>query len=223
MGQTWDELLFVHWRVDPGQLRPHLPDGVEVDTHDGAAWLGVTPFRLDGVRLRGTLPLPWVSTFLEINTRTYVTRDGKPGIWFFSLDATSRGAVEVARRTYKLPYHQMRATYEQRGLSLRWRSSRLDARRPYVFEATYRAVDAPAPAEPGSLAHFLTERYCLYAADRDGVYRAEIHHAPWPLQSAELDLDLTTMTPDGIDLPADAPLAHFSARQDVVLWPLERA
>ena len=92
-----------------------------------------------------------------------------------------------------------------------------------MFEASCRAVDAPAPAAPGSLAAFLTERYCLYAAHRGELYRAEIHHPPWPLQAAELELDLTTMAPDGIELPGDAPLAHFSARQDVVLWRLERA
>jgi uncharacterized protein YqjF (DUF2071 family) len=223
MAQTWADLLFVHWPVDAAQLRPHVPAGLELDLRDGQAWLGVTPFRLEGLRLRGTVPLPYVSRFLEINVRTYVTRAGRPGIWFFSLDATSQGAVEVARRVYRLPYHHMRASYEARGLSLRWRSSRTDAARPYVFEASCRAVDGPAPAAPGSLEAFLTERYCLYAAAAGEVYRAEIHHPPWPLQTAALDLDLTTMTPDGIDLPADAPLAHFSARQDVVLWRLERA
>ena len=223
MAQTWADLLFVHWPVDAAQLRPYVPDGLELDLRDGQAWLGVTPFRLEGLRLRGTVPLPYVSRFLEINVRTYVTRGGRPGIWFLSLDATSQAAVAVARRLYRLPYHHMRASYEERGLFLRWRSSRTDAARPYVFEASCRAVDAPAPAAPGSLEAFLTERYCLYAAAGGDLYRAEIHHPPWPLQTAELDLDLTTMTPDGIDLPTDAPLVHFSARQDVVLWRLEPA
>jgi uncharacterized protein len=223
MGQTWDDLLFVHWPVDPEQVRPHVPEGLELDVRDGKAWLGVTPFRLNGLRAKGTLPLPYVSSFLEINVRTYVTRGGKRGIWFFSLDATSQGAVEVARRLYRLPYHPMRASYEERGLFLRWRSARTDAARPYVFEASFRALDAPAPAAAGSLAAFLTERYCLYAAAEGELYRAEIHHPPWPLQPAELELDLTTMTPDGIDLPAGPPLVHFSARQDVVIWRLERA
>jgi uncharacterized protein len=223
MGQTWADLLFVHWPVDAAQLRPYVPDGLELDLRDGQAWLGVTPFRLEGLRLRGTVPLPYVSRFLEINVRTYVTRGGRPGIWFLSLDATSNAAVEIARRAYRLPYHHTRASYDERGLFLRWRSSRTDAARPYVFEASSRAVDAPAPAASGSLEAFLTERYCLYAASGGDLYRAEIHHPPWPLQTAELDLDLTTMTPDGIDLPSDPPLAHFSARQDVVLWRLERA
>lgn len=223
LAQTWEDLLFVHWPVDPEQVRPLLPRGLELDLQDGSAWLGVTPFRLSALRLRGTLPVPYASSFLELNVRTYVTDGDKPGIWFFSLDATSRTAVELARRTYRLPYHQMRATLEERGLHHRWRSSRLGAPRPYVLEASYRPLGAPAPAEPGSVEHFLAERYCLYAEHRGELLRADIHHPPWPLQSAELDLDLTTMTPDGIDLPVTAPLAHAVARQDVVIWPLAPA
>ena len=141
MAQTWADLLFVHWPVDPEQLRPQVPDGLELDLQEGQAWLGVTPFRLEGLRLRGTVPLPYLSSFLEINVRTYVTRDGRPGIWFLSLDATSLAAVAVARHAYRLPYHHMGASYEERGLFLRWRSSRTDAARPYVFEASCRAVD----------------------------------------------------------------------------------
>jgi uncharacterized protein YqjF (DUF2071 family) len=223
MAQTWDDLLFVHWPVDEVQVRRLVPRGLDVDTHDGSAWLGVTPFRIEGVRLRGTLPLPVLSSFLELNVRTYVTHDGRPGIWFFSLDATSRGAVEVARRTYRLPYHQARATYEQRGLYLHWRSSRIGAERPYVFEASFRGEGTLEPAAPRSLEHFLAERYCLYAQHRGAIHRADIHHPPWELREAELELDLTTMTPDGIDLPAEAPVAHLAGRQDVVLWPLEPA
>ena len=155
--------------------------------------------------------------------RTYVTRDGKPGIWFFSLDATSRAAVEAARRAYRLPYHHMRATYEERGLYLRWRSS-ADRRAAAVrLRGDLSRRRRARSGRAGLAREFLTERYCLYASHRGTLYRAEIHHAPWPLQAAELELDLTTMTPDGIDLPAAAPLAHFSTRQDVVLWRLERA
>src|SRR3954453_16381426 len=108
MGQTWEHLLFAHWRVDPEELRRLLPEGLELDTHDGEAWLGITPFRLTGLRLRGTLPLPRLSAFHELNVRTYVVADGKPGIWFFSLDADHRLAVLGARRLYRLPYHRAR-------------------------------------------------------------------------------------------------------------------
>src|SRR5215218_4796419 len=115
MGQTWDDLLFAHWRVSADAVRAQLPDGLEVDEHDGSAWLGVTPFVVTGLRARGMLPLPFVSSFLELNVRTYVIRDGKPGIWFFSLDASSQFAVEAARRLYRLPYFRARITCRRRG------------------------------------------------------------------------------------------------------------
>ena len=104
MGQTWDELLFAHWRAPPDALRLQLPPNLELDLFQDEAWLGITPFRVTGLRARGLPPLPVASTFLELNTRTYVTAGGKPGIWFFSLDAASEVAVEAARRGYKLPY-----------------------------------------------------------------------------------------------------------------------
>lgn len=219
-GHTWEDLLFAHWRVDPDRLRRLVPAGLELDLHEGSAWLGVTPFRVASLRLRGTLPVPGVSTFLELNVRTYVTAEDKPGIWFFSLDAESRLAVRGARRGYRLPYHDAQMEAARRGEWIAYTSSRLDAERPYVFEARYRPAGARFRARPGSLEHFLTERYCLYSVVDGRLARADIHHEPWPLQAAEADVDLNTMAPDGIELPDDAPLAHFSAAQDVVLWPL---
>jgi len=102
--QTWERLAFLHWPVDGDAVRRLVPAGLELDLYDGAAWLGITPFEVTGFRLRGGPPLPGVSSFPELNVRTYVTRDDKPGVWFFSLDADSRLAVEAARRLYKLPY-----------------------------------------------------------------------------------------------------------------------
>jgi uncharacterized protein YqjF (DUF2071 family) len=216
MGQTWEDLLFAHWRVDAASLREHVPEGLEVQEHGGSAWLGVTPFEITGLRARGTLPLPYVSSFRELNVRTYVTHDGKPGIWFFSLDASSRVAVEVARRTYKLPYFQARITLERRGGRILYECVR-DER--HAFSGSYRGDDSPRPPRADSLEHFLTERYCLYARDRGKLYRAEIHHSPWPLERAEATIDLNTMPPSEIALDGD-PLLHYSRRQDVVIWPL---
>jgi uncharacterized protein YqjF (DUF2071 family) len=216
--QTWLDLAFLHWRVDAAQLRPLVPDSLELDTHDGAAWLGVAAFRLTGFRLRGLPPLPLVSEFPELNVRTYVTRDGRPGIWFFSLDAASRPAVEAARRVYRLPYHHARMSVDRRGGEVRYDSSR-DGK---VFSARYRGVGELFHAEPGTLEWFLTERYCLYAEDGGTLYRADIHHPPWPLQSGEAAVELNTMAPAGVELPDEPPLVHFAGRQDVVVWPLER-
>ena len=221
MGQTWDDLLFAHWRVDAEPLRARLPTGLELDTFGGSAWVGMTPFVVTGLRLRGTLPLPFVSTFRELNVRTYVSADGKPGIWFFSLDASSAAAVEAAKRTYRLPYYRARIGVQRRGDWIAYSCSR-DERtgRPFVWEGRYRQVGPVEPAAAGTLEHFLTERYCLYAADGSKLYRADIHHAPWPLQAAEAEIELNTMAPDEVRFLEDEPLLHYSARQDVVIWPL---
>ena len=214
-GQTWDHLLFAHWRVDADALRALIPDQLPLDLFDGEAWIGITPFRVTGFRLRGTLPLPVVSSFLETNVRTYVTHDGKPGIWFFTLDAESQLAVEAAKRTYRLPYHHARMRATRRGAWIDYRTSRIGAE----LDASYRPDGAVEQAAPGTLEYFLTERNCLYAADDASLYRAEIHHGPWPLQAADAELRENTMSPIALD---GDPLLHYSERQDVVIWSLER-
>ena len=212
--QTWEELAFLHWQVDADDLRALLPPELPLDTHGGAAWLGITPFRVTNLRLRGMTPLPWLSTFPELNVRTYVTRDDKPGIWFFSLDATNPLAVEAARRLYRLPYHRARITVEHRGDFVHF-----DAARPgATFSARYRGEGDVFEAAPGSLEEFLTDRYCLYAADGGRIYRTEIHHPPWRLQRAEAHVDLNTVSP--VALPAGEPHALYAARQDAVVWAL---
>jgi uncharacterized protein YqjF (DUF2071 family) len=218
MGQTWDDLLFAHYRVPVGQLRSLVPDGLEVQEHSGTGWVGVTPFVVTGLRARGLLPLPFASSFRELNVRTYVTRDEKPGIWFFSLDASSQLAVEAARRLYRLPYFRADIAVRRRGAELAYDCSRDGGK---AFSATYAPNGDVFNAEPGSLEHFLTERYCLYAEHEGELHRAEIHHRPWPLQPAAARIDLNTMPP--LKVADDDPLLHYSARQDVVIWPLERA
>jgi uncharacterized protein YqjF (DUF2071 family) len=219
MAQTWDDLLFSHFRVPVAALRPLVPDGLEIQEHSGSGWIGVTPFVVTSLRARGLLPLPYVSSFRELNVRTYVTRDGKPGVWFFSLDASSRVAVAAARRLYRLPYFPAEISVRRRGDEILYDCSRGDGK---VFSASYRPTGAEFRADPGSLEYFLTERYCLYAEHEAELYRAEIHHRPWPLLSARASIDLNTMPPVTLD-PAQEPLLHYSARQDVVIWPLERA
>jgi uncharacterized protein len=219
MGQTWDDLLFAHYRVPADELRELVPDGLEVQEHSGSGWVGVTPFVVSGLRGRGLPALPLVSTFRELNVRTYVTRDAKPGIWFFSLDASSRIAVEAARRFYRLPYFRADISCSRDDGGIVYDCRRHSAK---AFSARYRPVGAVSQARPDSLEHFLTERYCLYAEHEGALCRAEIHHLPWPLQPAEADIDLNTMAPQGIEL-GDGPLLHYSARQDVVIWPLEGA
>jgi uncharacterized protein len=213
--QSWLDLCFLHWRVDETQLRKLVPDSVELDTHDGSTWLGITPFRLSNFRLRGLPPIPGLSTFPEVNVRTYVTRDGRPGIWFFSLDAASRLAVEAAKKAYKLPYHHAEMRYERVGEYVEYESSRAGA----AFGGRYRGDGNLFHAEAGTLEYFLTERYCLYTEDGGRLYRAEIHHPPWDLQRGDARVDLNTMAP--LSLLDEEPDVLFCPRQDVVLWSLD--
>jgi uncharacterized protein YqjF (DUF2071 family) len=213
IGQSWERLLFAHWPVDPKALRPHVPAALDLDEHDGSAYVGLVPFRVSGHRLRGTLPLPGLSGFLELNCRTCVSLRGRPGIWFFSLDASSRWVVEAARRFYRLPYHQARI----RQVGDSFEASRIGAD-GVAFSARYRPEGPIRTAEPGSLEHFLTERYCLYADD--GRARADIHHAPWPLQRAEGEIELQSVAPVALE---GEPLLHYTGRLDVVIWSPERA
>lgn len=229
MAQSWHDLLFAHWPIDAGLLRPHIPKALEIDRFDGSAWIAVVPFRMSGVRLRGTAALPWLSAFPELNVRTYVTADGKPGVWFFSLDAANPLAVVVARATFHLPYFRARMSCEHSDGWIRYRSERTRqstyrGAQVSVLEASYRPCGEIFEPRAGTLEHFLTERYCLYAASRAGkLFRGEIHHRPWQLQIAEAEIAQNTMTEAaGLPLPPGKPLLHFARQQDVIVWPLRR-
>jgi uncharacterized protein YqjF (DUF2071 family) len=226
MGQTWTDLLFAHWDVAPQALAEVVPAPLALDTFDGRAWLGVTPFAVRNLRLRMTLPVPVLSTFPEINVRTYVTVGGKPGIYFLSLDADSALAVAAARRFYRLPYFRTEAALARDGEDVVFRCERRspEAPAPARLRARYRPSGPVAPGRPGTLEHWLTERYCLYTLDDDGApLRGEIHHRPWPLQAAEAEIDANTMAAEiGLGLGPPA-LLHYARRQDVVFWPLSRA
>ena len=223
-GQTWCDLLFAHWRVPAERLRRLMPSTLPLHLYeDGSAWLGVTPFVVRGLRLRGTPPLPWVSRFPELNVRTYVEVDGKPGIYFLSLDAGRLAAVIAARRTYRLPYFHARMRVETVGARIDYESERIDSSGPGArFRASYGPTTRAGTED--ELARWLAERYCAYTVDQDGrPLRIEIHHPPWPLQPAEGELDAQGMAdPIGIELRGE-PLLHFSARQDTLIWPLKPA
>jgi uncharacterized protein YqjF (DUF2071 family) len=221
MTQTWHALLFAHWRFDPAALRARVPDAFDLDVFDGTAWIGVVHFYMTNVALRLVPSIPGVSAFPELNVRTYVTAGGKPGVYFLSLDAASTLAVRAARTLLNLPYYDATMTADVSEDGVRYSSAREPSSGPAArFEGSYRAIDAPAPPTPGSLEYFLTERYCLYALDRRArPYRLQIHHPPWPLQTAQAKVTVNTMVdPLHLSLPTDAPLLHYSRRQDMVAW-----
>ena len=229
--QNWHHLLFLHWEVSPNDLQALLPPRLTLDTFEGNAYVGLVPFTLTGVRPILTPPLPWISTFDEINVRTYVHLDGRdPGVWFFSLDASSRIAVAAARAAYRLPYFEADMNFrtgEGALPTIELDSVRTDARgvRPANAHLRYRAVEGPAqPAAPGTLEHFLVERYILYTQDEDrDLYRARVHHQAYPVQKAEvLQLDETLIWAAGIKRAENADLRHYAREVNVKVYPLEK-
>jgi uncharacterized protein YqjF (DUF2071 family) len=222
MTQTWHALLFAHWPVEERVLRSLVPAPLPIDVFEGQGWLGVVPFHMTNVAPRGVPSMPLLSSFPELNVRTYVTVDGKPGVYFFSLDAASAPAVAAARALFGLPYHVAEMQVETDRDDVMYTSRRKSSEAAFV--ARYRAVGAVRPPEPGTLEYFLTERYCLYTADRSSrVHRVNIHHPRWALQSADADIEVNTMAgAAGIALPATRPLLHFARRQDTVAFAPER-
>jgi uncharacterized protein len=220
MAQNWQDLLFAHWPVPIEAMRALVPSGLELDTFEGQAWIGIVPFRMSEVRLRGTPAVPGLSAFPELNVRTYVKAGGKPGVWFFSLDAANRVAVEIARAWFHLPYFRARMALQARGQEVVYFSRRTDVRgRSERFEASYACEGATFRAQPGTLDYFLTERYCLYAQQRNRTtWRGEIHHAPWQLQRASAKIHVNTMTENLSVSLAGEPLLHFSKLQQVIVW-----
>ena len=225
MTQTWHDLLFAHWPVDRASLASRIPAGIELDLFDNQAWLGIIPFRMTNVAPRGIPALPWVSSFAELNVRTYVQVGGKPGIYFFSLDAGNPMAVAAARTMFHLPYFtaSMKVGEENGVVSYESRRTSTDGAAAEL-SATYRPTGPRFEATPGTLEHFLVERYCLFTTDNAGhLFTVDIHHPPWPLQPAEAAIASNTMAAAaGLRLPSMAPLLHFAKRQDMVAWPLTR-
>ena len=218
MTQSWNDLLFAHWRVDAAQVRRAVPEAFDLDLFDGEAWLGVVPFAMTNVGLRAAPTVPGLSSFLELNVRTYVRVADRPGVYFFSLDAGRRLAVVAARALLNLPYHAAAMSVRHRHGAVHYRSARRTG--GATFDATYEPVGAPFAAAVGSLEYFLTERYCLYHRDRRGrPYRLEIHHPPWSLHRAGAAITTNTMAAASqLTIDGPPPLLHFARRQDVVAW-----
>jgi hypothetical protein len=219
----WEDLLFAHWQFEPDVVRKLVPPQMELDTMNGAAYIGVVPFKMRKVRPRFTPLLPVISDFLELNVRTYVVVDGIPGVYFFSLDCASLFAVEGARTWFHLPYYYAQMSVVERDGDFRYLSKRVDRRgEPAALEVRYGASGAPFFAQEGTLEHFLTERYCLYTVSGDNtLLRAHIHHPPWPLQDAHADFAFNTMlSPIGLEAVAK-PHLLFAKSVATVEWPPE--
>ena len=221
----WCDLLFAHWAVDAAVLRRLIPAGLELDLFDGQGYVGAVPFRMEGVTPRLVPPIPALRAFPELNLRTYVKAGGKPGVWFFSLDAGQKLAVRIARRFFHLPYFDAKFETKNVGGRVEYSAVRTHRGAPgATFAATYRPVGAVYRSAAGSLDSWLTERYCLYSADDAGhVYRGEIDHEHWPLQRAAAEVHVNTLGDWlGIEMNGEPQTLHFAKSLDVHAWLVGR-
>ena len=220
--QSWCDLLFAHWPVPASLLQPLVPKPLEVQEFEGSSWVGVVPFRMQGVMRRPLPDLPYFSAFPELNLRLYVEHGGRPGVWFLSLDAANKVAVWAARRFFHLPYFHARMQMQGLPERVSYRSVRHTGEKDVEFVAHYEPDSDPYESRPGTLEHWLTERYCLYARSPKGqLFRAEVHHHPWPLHRAQAEIVRNDLfLPHDLPISGPPELLHFSRRIDVVVWPL---
>ncbi|MDH3590802.1 MAG: DUF2071 domain-containing protein [Planctomycetota bacterium] len=224
MKQQWCDLLFAHWPLAPAVLAPLIPEPLRLEAFDGHAWIGIVPFRMQGIRMRYLPPIPGTSAFPECNVRTYVQpkAGGKPGVFFFSLEAANTLAVKAARRWFHLPYFKARMSIEPSGDGFAYETVRTHAgARPAEFRGFYAPTGEIYRARAGDLDHWLTERYCLYAVDgKNRLFRGDVAHEAWPLQPARAEIETNTLAP--VPLPASDPLLHFAGHLDVRIHSLEK-
>ncbi|WP_009962400.1 YqjF family protein [Verrucomicrobium spinosum] len=223
MYQTWSHLLFLHWEWDAAAIQRTLPSGLHVDTFGGSAWVGLVPFFMRNIRPRYLPAVPWVSYFLELNVRTYVHDDeGRPGVWFYSLDCNQPLAVWTAQTFFHLPYQHARMTAEfGTGKEIHYRCHRVGA--PEGSEFRYQLGATPTLAEPGTLEFFLAERYLLFAHTPRGIFRGQVHHEPYPLVPAQVNAwDDRILQMQGFASPGRPP-DHVvgSPGVDVRVYPLQ--
>lgn len=214
----------MHWPVEADAIRKKLPNGLTLDTFQGESWIGIVPFHMSGIRLRGLPPFPYVSAFAELNVRTYVHVNGRPGVYFFSLDAANWLMVHLARRFYSLPYFWADMSVRLEGNRVHYESVRQSKDRMPRLRCCYEPNSPPYRAEPGTLEHWLTERYGLYTTRGKQLYWGAIQHEPWPLQAAQAEIVENRML-EGLGVTADVenvpPLLHFAKKLDVWVRPLQ--
>lgn len=223
MYQTWDKGLFMHWPVSPDLLRPLIPDKLRIDTFDGAAWIGIAPFMVRNVRPPFHIPVPWIGDFCEVDVRVCVSAKDIPGVWFLSLDASNGSVVKGGRAFFHLPYFKAKISMEQQEGTIACGSFRDEGDRSARFNAVWTVGNDMPIAEPGTLDHFLLERYCFYAFEEGSLYRTRIFHRPRPLRESYVLAYLSTLIESaGLPRPDGDPVLHCSGPVDVGVWPLEK-
>ncbi|MBO9562990.1 MAG: DUF2071 domain-containing protein [Niastella sp.] len=216
--QEWNRVLFLHWKVPARELQALLPNHLELDLYEGNAWISLVPFTMEKIRPNGLPAFTPISNFHEINVRTYVTAEGKPGVYFLNIEAHKYLSAYISRLLSGLPYEKSRMT---RGI--------IKSRQAYSSENQRKAFQLHTIFETGNLvAHktvldiWLTERYCLYLGRNKKLYRYQIHHHPWTLQEVKIKDLITSYTIGNISLDTPPDLAHYSEGVQVIAWKREK-
>lgn len=229
MTQRWNDLLLAHWPIPASSLSGRIPEGLVADTFDGSAWVSIVPFWMDGARFRDLPPIPRLTSYPELHFRTYVREryTNARGLFFFSLDSARLATVAMERFVNQLPYYWASIRLEHRKeREFGYQSERLFSKKAARFKARYRGLGPQArlaQRTQGSLEHFLTERYCLFTANPHGrLLRGEMHHAPWPLEEAEAEIELNDLpSVHGVTLNRTQPILHYARELVVYLWQPE--
>ncbi len=222
--QSWNDLLFAHWKIPKEILEPLVPKPLNLQQFNGETFIGVVPFKMEGVTRRPLPHLPWVSNFCELNIRLYVEYQNKPGVFFLSLDATNPLAVWAGRKLFHLPYKRAKMSVHQEKETFIFKSIRKEKGDNSKLAISYQSISEVFEAQQGTLDYFLTERYCLYSISANGdLFRVEVHHRPWPLERALCEIEENTLFKN-LSLPIhNAPdTLHFSRGVDIIAWGLEK-
>ncbi|MFI5391701.1 MAG: YqjF family protein [Bacteriovoracales bacterium] len=216
--QSWNDVLFVHYPCPKEKLSPLIPKPLDLQEFEGKSWLGIVPLRMDRVTMRPFPPIFGISNFSELNVRVYVEFQGKPGIYFLSLDTTSSLAVWIGKHLFHLPYKNAEIEIKKENEQIFFHSKRMEGEDHREFSVSYTPTPEIFESKPGTLEYFFTERYCLYTRTAKSLFRGNVHHVPWPLQKAQAQIFSNTIFP----VQFGEPHILYSKGVDVLLWNLER-
>ncbi|MBS4202106.1 DUF2071 domain-containing protein [Bacillus sp. FJAT-49732] len=225
MRQKWSNVFFMHWPIQPELLQPYIPSSIEVDTYDGFAWLGVIIFNIDGIYLRGFPPVSFRPAFPEINLRTYVKCDNKPGIYFLSLDVDDWTSYTLAKRWLNVPYHPAKISIQKNVDTFHYESLRMgSSNTPIVCKGSFTPQSNIFHPNSDTIDHWLSERYCFFSNDqRSNMYCLDIHHHPWPLQKADAVIKKNDLfKPFSFHLEDEKPILHFSQGVEALIWNIKK-
>jgi uncharacterized protein len=223
MKQTWENVLFVHYPVKIETLRKLVPEKLPLDTFNDCGWVVIVAVHISNIRLRGLPPIPGTTNFSQVNVRTYVTLDGKPGVYFFSLDAHNWLAVKAAKVVGNLPYKYAEVAIDSSDSNIHCECRRkTDIHANWVGD--FKPIAEPIHPVKESFDEWMAERYCLYTFNKKGkTLRSDILHRPWLLQEVQAEIyENTLLSSLNIQPDSHSPIFHYAKQQDVRFWPLVR-